>query len=261
MPENTSTNPTPGAETPGVTTDANPPVPEAAPNQGRPASLWNKAQLAQLSKAERLGLAARQDQYKVIFAKHLFPEERLTAFSNSVTAARNQTATAGQSGTASAEATLDEAQAESLLIADIRKVQACAKQQHARSNPIVLKDYLVGTDVTESRPALQQHSQTILNKLASERPPSIDTQFITKMDEHRKSCVTRNVAQNSTGTKARAERLKRDQQIEAIKDECIQIQYVIDGEFPPGDPASAAVRREFDLPLKRPFNAVKRKAA
>jgi hypothetical protein len=36
---------------------------------------------------------------------------------------------------------------------------------------------------------------------------------------------------------------------------------VIEGEFGPGDPANAAVRREFGLPPNRPFNAVRRKAA
>ena len=70
-----------------------------------------------------------------------------------------------------------------------------------------------------------------------------------------------NVTQGSSEAQARNERIKRDQQIEAIKDERIQLQHVIDGEFPPGEPANVTVRREFDLPANRPFNALKRKAA
>jgi len=202
-----------------------------------------------------------QDKYKIIFEKRLFPPARLTALHEKIIAARNQTATAGQAGTAAEGVTLDEEQAEKILVADIRKVQAGAKQKHARTNPVVLQDYLVGTDVTESRPALEQHSQTILNKIASERPPGVDTQFISNMGEHRKAYVGANVAQGATDSNAQNERIKRDQQIEAIKDERIELQYVIDGEFPPGDPANVAVRGEFDLPANRPFNAVKRKAA
>jgi hypothetical protein len=260
MPENDSSNSTTANESLAGTTSTTP-APTEAPKLGRPASPWRKDQLAELGKAERLCLAAMQSQYADIFTKNLFPPERLSEFHNQITAARNQTATAGQTITAAEGVTLTEAQAEQLLITDIRKVQAKAKQKHARTNPVALKDYLVGTDVAGSRPALEQHSQTILNKLATERPPGVDTQFIQKMDEHRKAYVGVNVTQGSTDAQAEAERLKRDQQIEAIKDTRIEIQYVIDGEFPPGDPASAAVRREFDLPANRPFNAVRRNAA
>jgi hypothetical protein len=157
--------------------------------------------------------------------------------------------------------TLDEAQAEQLLIDDIRKVQAKAKQKHARTNPVTLKDYAVGTDVTQSRADLEQHSQTVLAKLDSERPPGIDTEFIDKMDEHRTAYVNVNVTQSSQDARAQEERMKRDKQIEAIKDERIELQYVIDGEFAPSNPANAAVRRQFDLPPDRPFNAVKRKSS
>jgi hypothetical protein len=81
------------------------------------------------------------------------------------------------------------------------------------------------------------------------------------MGEHRKAYVGANVTQGATGSKAQDERIKRDQQIEAIKDERIELQYVIDGEFAPGDPANVATRGEFDLSPNRPFNALKRKAA
>jgi hypothetical protein len=69
------------------------------------------------------------------------------------------------------------------------------------------------------------------------------------------------VTQGSSDSDAEKERFKWNKQIEDIKDERIAIQYVIDGAFGPADPANAAVRREFDLPPNRPFNAVKRKAA
>ena len=234
---------------------------EPESRQGRPASLWNKAQLLELALGEEYCLVAMQERFTAIFTKAEFPPARLTAFQQKIIAARNQTAAAGQSDTAGEELTLEQAEAKKLLVADIRKVQAAAKQKHARTNPTALKDYLVGTNVTQSNAALQQHSQTVLKKLESERPPSIDTEFIEKMAADRTAYVGGNVTQGSSDSKAEEERFKRDQQIDDIKDERIAIQYVIDTEFGPGEAANASVRRQFGLPANRPFNAVRRKAA
>ena len=120
---------------------------------------------------------------------------------------------------------------------------------------------LFGTNVTECRPAMEQGSQSLLSKMESERLQGLDTQFITEMGEHRKAYVGRNGAQGATESTAQTQRLKRDALIESIKDFRIEIQYAIDAEYGPGDPANAPARREFDLPVNRPFNAAKRKGA
>ena len=236
------------------------PVPETEPSASHSPGPWNKAQLGELSKAERLCVLALTDPHKPVFLKNEFPPERLTAFKDKIMAARNQAAVAGQSNTAAASVTLSEETAEKLLVADIRKVQAKAKQKYARKNPIALKDFMVGTDVTESRPALEQGSQSVLNKMTSDRV-GLDTEFIVSMEEHRANYVNADVSQGSADANSEAAHTERNKQIEEIKDERVELQYVIDGEFPPGDPASAAVRRQFDLPANRPFNAIRRKAA
>lgn len=236
------------------------PAPETEPSARPSPGPWNKAQLGELSKAERLCVLALTDPYKPIFLKNDFPPERLTAFKGRVMAARNVSANVTQSNTLAEGITVTEAQAEKTLVADIRKVQAKAKQKYARKNPIVLKDFLVGTDVTESRPALEQGSQSVLNKMTSDRV-GLDTEFIVSMEEHRANYVNADVSQGSADANSEAAYTERNKQIEEIKDERVELQYVIDGEFPPGDPASAAVRRQFDLPATRPFNAIRRKAA
>ena len=255
MPENTSTNPTPGAETPAANTTTSP-----EPTTTRSPGPWNKAQLAEMSKSERLGLAAQQTKYGAALTRQQILPEQLTQYLVSITSTRNQTATVGEANANADGASLSEADAKKLLVADIRKVQAIAKRRHARKTPQELPKYLVGTNVTESRPAMEQGSQTILNKLESDRL-GLDTQFVTNMTDHRKAYVGGNVTQGSSEADAQANRLARDAQIESIKDFRIEIQYAIDAEYGPGDPANAPVRREFDLPVNRPFNAVKRKSA
>jgi hypothetical protein len=117
------------------------------------------------------------------------------------------------------------------------------------------------TSTGTSRAALEQHSQTLLNKLDSEHPPGIDTEFIEKMDEHRSAYIGVDVLQSSQDAKAQKERMARDKLIEEINDERIELQYVIESEFPSSNPDNAAVRRQFDLPPTRPFNAIKRKSS
>jgi hypothetical protein len=213
-----------------------------------------------MSKAERICLAAKQDKYSAVLARQQITPEQLTAYLASIISTRNQTASVGDANAVAEGATLSEADAKKLLVADIRKVQAIAKRKHARKSPQELPKYLVGTNVTESRPAMEQGSQTILNKLESDRL-GLDTQFVTNMTAHRQAYVGGKVTQGASESDAQKERLARDAQIEAIKDFRIEIQYAIDAEYGPGDPVNAPVRREFDLPVNRPFNAVKRKGA
>jgi hypothetical protein len=214
-----------------------------------------------MTKCERLFNLSLTEPYKAVLIRREIPEAKITGLANKIIATRNQTATAGQVANAVGGLSLTEAQAERELLTDIRSVQAAAKQKYARTQPEVLNDYLVGTDVTESREVLEQSSQSLLNKLGSERPPGVDTEFIARMENNRRAYVGINVTQGTQGLDAEREQDKRDQFVEDLKDARVEIQYAIDAEYPPTKPEHAAVRRLFDLPANRPFNAIKRRSA
>jgi len=231
-------------------------LPKTPSSAGRPANPWNKGQLAEL-KADKLCLAALQEKYKPIFEKNEFPVTRLIAFRAKIKAARDQTAATGQAGTVAEGITLDEEQAQKALIADIRKVQAKAcPHQSGRAQ---------GLSAWHGRRGKPRRPGTAFAKYFEQdclRTPARRGYAVHHPDGGASRGLSGvNVTQGSSEAQARNERIKRDQQIEAIKDERIQLQHVIDGEFPPGEPANVTVRREFDLPANRPFNALKRKAA
>jgi hypothetical protein len=81
-------------------TSAIPAPPPPAAHEGRPANPWNKAQLEELGKSERLCLLAMSETFKALFAANEFPAARLTALHEKIKTARNQTATTAQSNTA-----------------------------------------------------------------------------------------------------------------------------------------------------------------
>ena len=253
MPENTSSSSVPGTSGATPTTPTTP-----AEKPTRTPGIWNKAQLAELSKSERLCLAAQQDKYAAVFTKRKIAAKDLTKLQDDITEARTQTATANEASNEAGDATLSEARAEQVLLTAIRTAQAAAKQQYARSAPEKLQDYLVGSDIASSRAALEQAAHTILTKADADRLPGIDTEFITQLTANKDAYVQANATQGSQDSQAMAERLKRNYQIESIKDRRIAIQYAIDGAYPYTDPQNAPVRSEFELSPNRPFNAVKR---
>jgi len=261
MPETTNNE---TATAPAATTDSNtqpantPASPEASPQPRNP---FNKAQLEEMSKAERIFNTALTDPYKAVCVKREIPEAKVQAYIARILAARNQTAAAGDSANAVGGVVLTEAQAEQELLTDMRTVQAAAKQKYARTNPEVLETFEVGTDVTQSRPVMEQASQNLLTKASDHDLPGIDTQFVSKMTGSRKSYVEVNVTQGTQEVQAQKDRIKRDEFIDEIKDARIEIQYAIEAEYPPTKPENAAVRQLFDLPANRPFNAIKRQSA
>ena len=262
MPDTTSTPDTataPAATTDSTTQPATTPATAEASAQAR--SPFNKAQLEEMSKAERIFNTALTDPYMAVCIKREIPEAKVQGYIARILAARNQTAAAGASANAVGGITLTEAQAEQELLTDIRTVQAAAKQKYARTNPEVLETFAVGTDVTQSRPMMEQASQSLINKVNNDDLPGLNTQFATKMSGSRKTYVDVNVAQGAQEVQAQQDRIKRDDFINEIKDARIEIQYAIDAEYPPTKAENAAVRRLFDLPANRPFNAIKRKSA
>jgi hypothetical protein len=78
-----------GAEMPVANeTSAIPAPPPPAAHEGRPANPWNKAQLEELGKSERLCLLAMSETFKALFAANEFPAARLTALHEKIKTAR-----------------------------------------------------------------------------------------------------------------------------------------------------------------------------
>lgn len=127
-----------------------------------------------------------------------------------------------------------------------------------------MQDYYIGKRLAENRAALEQYSQGILLKLQgnpganplipADPLPGITAAKITLLGDLLHLYTDAQTAQTGEQSDATDERTARDNLISDITHQRITIQYAADAEWPYTDDNNAGVRREFGLPLSRPFN-------
>ena len=118
-----------------------------------------------------------------------------------------------------------------------------------------MRAYLVGEDIGSSRAVLEQSAQTVLGKAAQEQPGGIDTDFLAQAEAERVEYVKSKTTQREKQALAKAERLARDQFVEAIQRGRIELQLAADAAWPAGVPENAAVRALFFLEPNRSYSA------
>lgn len=221
----------------------------------------NKAEVKELNLAESYVAVASRPERLAILTESEITTEFLGAVTLGIKTARGHGASATQNDTGKESATISEHEARQNLVTVMRRVQAAAKRKYARTQPEKLDDYAVGKNINASRPVLEEHSEQFLSKLNnSERLPSINTAFITKVATARSDFMAAGTAQGSKQSAASGAREARKAIVATIKDRRLEIQFAADGAWPPGVPGHAAIRHEFGLPPHR-FLSVKRKKA
>jgi hypothetical protein len=221
----------------------------------------NQAEIRELNLAEQYVAVASRPERLAVLTHSEITAEFLAAVTEGIKAARGHGASATQHDTGKESATLSQQEAKENLITAMRCVQAAAKRMYARTQPEKLDDYAVGKKIDASRPVLEELSAQMLAKLNTERPPSINTTFITKLAGARSEFMAAGDLQGSKQSAASAAREARRALVRTIKDRRLEIQYAADGAWPPGQPGNAAIRREFGLPPDRFLSVRRRKAA
>lgn len=211
----------------------------------------NKRQSATLTLANVLCVEAQKVDAAGVLDAHGIEAPFITTLLADITAARTR-ATNGVVCTGGAEAaTAVEGVKKNTLMKSLRQVQSAAKQLHQFNQPARLHDYLVGQPIAQSRPILEQASQTILAKANAERPPGIDTNFIVRADVERAQYVQSKVPQLDEQAQAKLERALRDQLVDSIKERTKQIQFAADSAWPVRVPENEGFRKRFRLPARQ----------
>jgi hypothetical protein len=250
-----------------MTTSENPTGPASAGENNptskkrRERSGLNKAEVRELNLAEQYVAVASRPERLAVLTNSEITAEFLAAMTDGIKAAHGHGASATQNDTGKESATIDEQEAKENLVTTMRCVQAAAKRKYARTQPEKLDDYAVGKKIDASRPVLEEFSAQMLETLSTERPPSINTTFITKLAATRLEFMAAGNSQASKKSAASAAREARKELVQTIKDRRLEIQFAADGAWPPGQPGNAAIRREFGLPPDRFLSVRRRKAA
>lgn len=228
------------------------PIPTPKRNRGN----MNHAHVAALDEADQLCIKAQKPAYAPALAARTIDTTFVTTLSNDSKTARNQLSTAVSSTTSKTTDVVGESSAETDLVGAIHEIQSAAKQKYGRTQHTVLADYHVNTKprMDANRATLEQASQNIINKLATDTLPGITPVKVANLTTLRTAYVNSKDPTTGDQSAATGARKQLEDQIHSITDRRIQLQHAADAEWPYTNPANAGIRQEFQLPLSRPFN-------
>ena len=234
---------------------AAPSAPAAEPKRKRTRGSLNQAHLRKLTKAEGIGQAAKNTDYATPLAAREIDADLVAELLSDTDEARAKAADALQHSTAAQTATAEEGKAAYALVGALQEVQKAAKQKYAHTNRIALGDYFVGKKLNGSRPNLLQTSQTILNKLGADTLPGITAAKVKKIGTLRQAWIDAKATRIDSSTAAQSARAELKTLLKSIQDRKVVIQLAADAEWPHADKENVAIRKEFGLSPRQPFQA------
>ena len=232
---------------------ANPPTPTPPPTP-HAHSVFNQAQLAQLNEADKICAAAQKPAYATALAAREIPAAFVTQLVADILACRQMGATAAQSTTGKVAATGGEHTAETGLMAALHEVQAAARQKYARTNPVMMNDFMVGHRLNPNQATFKESVQAIITKLGTDTLPGITPAKVTNLQTLLTAYGTMAASPVSMQSDATTKRKQRDAQVASITDRRLTIQFAADAEWPFNVDANAGIRVEFFLPAHQPFH-------
>ena len=212
----------------------------------------NQAHARELSKAETVTQAAKNEDRATALANRDIDDEYVSTAFTEVGTAREKAAEVVLKSTAQLASTAKLSKAEKALFAGLREVQKAAKQKYGRSNPIALADYFVGKKLNGSKPNLAQTSQTVIEKLATDKLPGFTAAKVKAVEALRKAWVDATDAQVDAQSAALSARAEFKTLLKGVSDRRVAIQLAADAEWPHTEEENYGVRKEFVLPAKQP---------
>ncbi len=229
-------------------------TPAPTPSVPHPHSLFNQAQLAALNEADKICTAAQKPAYAPPLAVREVTAAYVTQLAADILACRQTGATAVQSTTGKTAATDALHIAETDLMTALHEVQAAARQKYARTNPVMLHDYLVGHRLNPNQATFKESVQAIITKLGTDTLPGITPAKVANLPVLLTAYTTAAANPVSRQSDATTQRKQRDTQVSSITDRRITIQFAADAEWPFSVDANAGIRVEFFLPASQPFH-------
>lgn len=224
------------------------------PRRRRSPSVLNRRQERDLAMAQQLCEAAKLPEYAPVMVTHKITSEFIRDLEADVRLARQRSEAALQCTNASQGYTADEEAAKGELLSSLRGIQSAARNEFRLTAPVKLQNYLVGENISTSRPALEAAAQTIIDAASSDRPGNVNTEVIVRTHDQRAAYVTASALQKSEWGRAKQERALRDELIGSIRARRKKIQYAADTAWPYSRVTSARARVVFQLPSRRPYS-------
>ncbi len=229
-----------------------PPTLPSVPKHSR--GLLNQAQLDALTKVEQVVLAALKPAHATKLTAGGIEGAFVLLVQTDSGLARKKSGEAVQETTGKESATATEATAQKALVKAIQTIQSRARQKYFFTEPDALRAYYIGADrIDANRAMLEQVSQAIIEKLATDTLPGVTADQKTALAELRQDYIDANTAQTGAQSDATTSRTELDAMLKSLSQRRMTVQFAADAEWPWHDPANAGVRKEFHLPPGQPF--------
>ena len=233
---------------------ADPTPPEPTPTPTQTHSVFNQAQLAALSEADKICVAAQKPAYAGPLAVREITADEVTQLVADILTCRQTAAAATQSTTGKTVATSAMHDAETNLLTALHEVQAAARQKYARTNPTMMNDYMVGHRLNPNQATFKQSVQSIIKRLGTDTLPGITPAKAANLQTLLNTYTALMANPDSKQSDATTQRRQRDAQIASITDRRLTIQFAADAEWPYTVDTNAGIRSEFYLPASQPFH-------
>jgi hypothetical protein len=227
----------------------------------------NKQQEQSVALAEQVVTAASKDEYATVLeTEHEITPDFIAQLGSDCETARGGLGQIVQSAVAGGVATGGKTGSKKALLQAIRKIQAAARQKYAGSQPLSLKDYFIGQKIDANQFMPEEIGTAILNKISPPDDSDIPADVLPGVTAGKIAALSSALAAYTTAwgaqTSAQSDKVKGhfalNVLIKSINDRRRLVQFAADGEWPFDDAANAPIRREFGLPVNRPFVVVSR---
>jgi len=231
------------------------PAPTPAAKTPKHHGLLDKHQLAEISHTNTIyGVAGDPATFAKIQDDQIITADFMTKLGTDLQTMSQYTGGASEAVTDAKQETGAETTAKKVLLAKVHYIQSKAKVKYI-GNSNALAEYGIGTNIDISRPALETAADNILNKLKTDTLPKIAAQHATDLKTASDTYKATKVTQVGGKGDAKDLRTKLTNMVVSLTLRRRQLQHDADGEFPYTDPASAGMRKKFDLPPTQPLNA------
>jgi len=231
-----------------------PPTPEPPKKPAQPRGDINRDWLDEISRTTKLAPKVLKVRYAPLFAKRKLDEAFVTKLKADLKRARGLVSLATGKTTSKEVVTEEEKKLRKALILQIQSVQAAAKQEYFTSNKAALADYYYGKNLPAlSRSKLETAATSIRDKAAAANLPGIGEEELNALDDAVSDYQGIETEQSDEQSDATQARKDLEQLIGEIAAQRLKIQFAVDGLWPAGQKANAAVRREFGLPADKAF--------
>ncbi len=232
------------------------PTPTPAPDDKTPRhhGLLDKHQLAEISRTNIIyAVAGDPAVFATIQDDQIITPDFMTQLGKDLDSMSQYTGGASEAALDSQLDTGGEAAAKKTLLDKIHYLQSKAKMKHP-AHSAALAEYGIGANIDLSRPTLETAVGNILNKLKTDTLPKITAQHSAGLQAALDAYKKTKVAQVGGKGDAKDTHTQLAQRVVSLAVRRRQLQHAADGEYPFNDPASAGMRKKFDLPPDRPLN-------